>query len=233
MSVTVFADVSSPWTYVGHLALREALRACGDLPLELDVECRPFRLAAFPDGARAARDATRRFQPCVDRAKQYGVTLYVRPPPPARAVSPRGSYAFVIYRRRLGGKIAESTNAQRLLLLAYRRGGQAAQQSLLHAILRCCYEDEACCDDPEMLADCAQAVGFMPADGALRFLGTADLLIDVDCMAREARDLGITAVPCVVFGGKWVVSGAQTADVYARVRPLVWPTESAVWFGSS
>lgn len=120
--------------------------------------------------------------------------------------------------RRLGSKVAQSKKAQRLLLLAYRRGGQTVQQPLLHAILRSCHEDEACCDDSDMLARCAQAVDLMPRDAALSFLKSEDLRCEVECMMREARDLGITATPSIVFGGKWAVTGAQSPNVYSRVR---------------
>lgn len=89
MQVTVFVDISSPWAYVGHLTLNEALRACADLPFDIDVECRPFQLEtldALPEGASVDRrelwlkhhgrpNGVSRLQGCVERAKYHGVAL--------------------------------------------------------------------------------------------------------------------------------------------------------------
>lgn len=114
-------------------------------------------------------------------------------------------------------------------MLAHRRGGPSAQQALLHAILRSCHEEEACCDDTEMLARCAQAIDFMPADATCAFLKSNELRCEVEANVREARDLGMTAVPTVVFGGKWAVAGAQSPEVYVRVGLTQCVSKESIW----
>jgi predicted DsbA family dithiol-disulfide isomerase len=91
------------------------------------------------------------------------------------------------------------------------------QQELLGAILRGCFEKGRCCDDLEMLADCAQAAELMPRDSALAFLRCSELRGEIEDSVREARDLGITMSPCTIIGGKWAINGGQSAGVYTRV----------------
>jgi predicted DsbA family dithiol-disulfide isomerase len=89
MKITVFADLSCPWTYVGALELRAALAACGNLDIVFDVEYRPFwveSLEVLPEGTQmeraevcqrrtGKRDVARRFRACTQRASQLGVKL--------------------------------------------------------------------------------------------------------------------------------------------------------------
>ncbi len=68
----------------------------------------------------------------------------------------------------------------------------------------------------EVLEACATAAGVEPV--AMRAAVEAGQLArPVDERVAEARELGINAVPSFVIARRYVVSGAQTADVFEQV----------------
>lgn len=143
----------------------------------------------------------------------------------------------------LDGIITQTTLAHRLLLKAWKLGGQQKQQALLTVLFKGYFEELVNIGDTDVLADAAVRAGLFSRDEvrlflhyfsscgglltevlamtqAVSFLESDECLDEVETMMTEARRKGVNGVPFVVIDGKWAVSGGQTAEVYTQVRTI-------------
>jgi predicted DsbA family dithiol-disulfide isomerase len=230
LKVTVFTDLACPWSYLSALELREALRRCAYLPVAFDVEYRPMDVERVDTPPPPGSESTSPGRGAGTGGRESRTEFYTRRYGRARA---EGRMRLVKERaKRMGvpldmdGPAAPATRAHRLLTHAYAVHGRACQQRLLARLLSHTWISGGCIADPSALARAAVDAGLFPTARAARaFLRSMedddDGESEVGKATEEAREMGVGAVPCVVFG-RWAVTGGQTAEAYARViRRLV------------
>jgi len=77
-----------------------------------------------------------------------------------------------------------------------------------------------------VLIEAAGEVG-MDADLAARLLKTDNDLDDIRAEDKGFREMGVQGVPCFVIGGKYVVNGAQDAQLWTQVIADIKEQENA------
>jgi predicted DsbA family dithiol-disulfide isomerase len=103
-------------------------------------------------------------------------------------------------------------DAHRVLHLAAARGlADAVKERFLRGYL---CEGEAI-GERDVVLRLAEQAG-LAADEVSAVLGSADYAREVRADEAEARQLGISGVPCFVLERRYAVSGAQPADVLLR-----------------
>ena len=201
IKLDIFSDPVCPWCYLGKANLDRALEQHPDHPFQ--IEWHPFQLN--PDmgpngvdkhsyllerfGSQAKLDAIhQRFR---DMAKQNGVQM--DPDTPKR--------------------IPNTLNAHRLTHWA---GLEGRQTFVVAALMRAYWVEGRDIGNLGVLADIGAGSGLDRAVTARLLASDADL---DTVMAREAhaRERGVNAVPTFLIADKYVLSGAQPPDLWAKV----------------
>lgn len=212
IKVSVISDFSCAFCYIGHKELLDALELCRDLPVDFDVEYRPYKLMTFLAEGES-----------VDK-KVYFLKKGVRAEK-LQVLRTWGEKLGIDIK--FGGVISETTRAHRLSLKAYHIGGQDLQLPVLTAIFHACCTLNQDIGDYEVLAGIAEEVGMMSKEEALAFLKSDDLKSDVTNFMQAAKEGGVKGVPVAVVQDKWAVEGSQKADCFASIfRKLAACTES-------
>ncbi|THH02758.1 hypothetical protein EW026_g108 [Hermanssonia centrifuga] len=228
IKLLVISDIICPWCYIGQREMERAIEMCKDSPIQVEIEYRPYKIyPSLKDGqflekrqwyeSRFGREKVETMESmAVARAQQLGIQI-----------------------KYLDGIITQTTLAHRLLLKAWKLGGQAKQQALLTALFKGYFECLINIGDTDALADAAVTAKLMSREEAVKFLESDECLDEVETMMTEARRKGVNGVPFVVIDGKWAVSGGQTAEVYTQIfrklaqceistpQPTPMPTASA------
>jgi len=118
---------------------------------------------------------------------------------------------------KLNGKMCSTTRAHRLLLKAWKVGGQNTQQNVLVALFKAYFNEVLDISNVDVLATVAQEAGLMNRQEALKYLDSDQELQEVDDMVEQARAGGVSGVPVTVIDGKWAISGGQSKDVYLQI----------------
>ncbi|KAJ1311450.1 hypothetical protein OPQ81_009939 [Rhizoctonia solani] len=206
VDLKVISDSICPWCLIGTMELRKALARAraNNLPLQIRLEYRPYQL-----------DPTLPEDKGLDRLERYRSKFGDRIHAIHENISARA--------RTLGldlnftGTVRQTTPSHRLLMKAYNKGGQDAQQALLTEILRGYHELAQDIGDPEVLGGYAEKTGLMSKAEAIAFLATDELKKEVADGIQEARELGVTGVPFTVIDNKWAISGGQASEVYYQL----------------
>ncbi|QRW18420.1 DSBA-like thioredoxin domain protein [Rhizoctonia solani] len=191
ITLTITSAIVCPWCYIATLELRRAIARAykSQLPLRFQIEYRPFECKTILyDTADRAKIESQ------GRAQKLGITL-----------------------RRQSNTQWKSASASRLLLHAYQKGGQNAQQALLTELFRAHHEKNEDIDDFEILADYCERIGIMSREETFMFLESNCLLDEVEQTLDIARSMGISVVPLTVINNKWSLVGAQSSDVYYKI----------------
>jgi len=213
VSLVVISDMICPWCYIGHTELAHAIKAVSDLPLNIKIEYRPFKLQpSLKEGEvlikrewYLSRFGKEKFstieQMVTSRAKQLGLTVTYE------------------------GTITQTTRAHRVSLKAWKLGGQPIQEAFMKALHKAYFEQGRNIGDPEVLGEIAEASGVMSKAETVKFLESEDCAEEVESMSAEARKKGVTGVPFVIIDGRWAVIGGQTAEVYTQIFRKLAQTE--------
>ncbi|EIN03776.1 thioredoxin-like protein [Punctularia strigosozonata HHB-11173 SS5] len=202
---TVFSDWLCPWCYINQRELEIAIERCADLPLQFEIEYRPFRL----------NDALSDDLP-VNKTKlmsvKYGADKWAAM---QKVLAQRGAQLGITFSPE--PKMMQTTRAHRLMLKAWQLGGMQLQQAFAKKLFKALFEDGQLAGDAEVLSDIAEQAGVMTKDSALDFLETDECQPEVEALIADARRKGVSGVPFNVIDGKWVISGGQTADVFVQI----------------
>jgi len=199
MKVDIYSDVACPWCYIGQARFERAL---GEFPgrEHVEVRYRPYQL-----DPRAPMSA----EPMYDYLeRRFGAR--------ARAMAAhvigiaRGEGLEMDYDR---GLTVNTLNAHRLLALADRERGAETQQALMRRLFDAHFSEGKDVGDPRVLAAIAGEVG-MDADAARNYLETDEGTGEVHEEIANAQRLGVNAVPTYVFDDKYIVEGAQPAELF-------------------
>jgi predicted DsbA family dithiol-disulfide isomerase len=205
MGVEIYSDIACPWCYIGTARFARALDSFAG-GHHVDVTYRPYQLdpnapqQAEPMMSYLARRFGRQAQTMADHVIEIG----------------HAEGLAMDYGR---GLAVNTLNAHRLLRLAEHKHGPRVQSSLARRLYEAHFSDGRDVSDYDVLVTLAADVGMSPA-------GTRDYLVSgkgTDEVREEigaARRMGITAVPTFIFGGKYMIEGAQPANVFVHALEI-------------
>lgn len=211
IQVDIVSDVMCPWCIIGFKQLEQALGATG---AGARIMWHPFELN--PDMPAQGQNLTEHIM------QKYGTT-------PAQSARNRsqmqalGEQLGIIFRFSEESRIVNSFAAHQLLDFAL---GQGLQHPLKMALFGAHFSDGKDVSDRTNLLDVAESVGLDRAQ-AEQVLETGALAASVREKQQFWTSRGISGVPSMVFGGKYLVTGAQGAENYAQLLQKVLREDAA------
>lgn len=201
VQVDIVSDVVCPWCIVGFRQLDQALGATGTIA---NLRWHPFELN--PDMPAEGQNLREHL------IGKYGITA-----DQSRAARDRltalGAELGFEFNYADDMRMVNTFKAHQLLDWAEE---QQRQHPLKLALFTAFFTDGKDVSDPDVLVDAAMSVGL---DGAVarQVLSDASHAEPTRAKQRFWTDRGITGVPAMVFGGKYLLSGAQGADTYEQI----------------
>ncbi len=202
MQIDVIADPVCPWCFIGKRRLSRAMMMRPDIAF--DVKWRPYRLdpSLPPEGMDRQVYMRMRFGEDPNKVVEMHKLII------AEGEKEGIAFDFAAQTRR-----PDTLNAHRLIRWAEAAG---VQDDVVERLFIAYFENGEDIGDIRVLADIADISGM---DGVV----TAQMLeegTDLELVAREdqiAREMGVTGVPAMIFGGKLAVSGAREPQVLVSV----------------
>ncbi len=204
MRIDIISDVVCPWCFIGKRRLEKALALRPELAPE--ITWRPFQLNPdMPEeGMPRAEYIASKFG---DSAHSRRIHQTI-----AEAGASVGiDFAFDRIRRS-----PNTRNAHRLVRFATKRGLGGA---VVDRLFRGYFIEGRDVGDHAVLAEIAAEAG-LERDAALAFLKSSEDREAIIAEDRNARRLGINAVPCFIFAGQYAISGAQEPEFFLPVFDL-------------
>ena len=202
MQIDVIADTVCPWCFIGKRRLARAMAMRPDIAF--DVKWRPYRLDPTVPREGMDRKAYMRMRFGSDPKKI--LEMY-------KQVIIEGEKDGIAFNFEAMARRPDSMNSHRLIRWAETAG---VQDDLVERLFIAYFENGDDISDIRILSDIADLCGM---DG----LEIAELLesdADIAMVEREdqlAREMGITGVPAMIFGGRLAVSGARDSDVLLSI----------------
>lgn len=198
------SDIACPWCVIGLFSLEQALERLGDA-VQVDLHFRAFELnPAMPaEGEDAIEHLTRKYGISTEQAHANG-----------KAIRERGAelgFEFDIAGR---SRIRNTFDAHRLLYWAGKEGA-TQQLALKHALLRAYFSDGEDVSDTDVLGRIAGSAG-LDADIAREVLASEKFAEEVRAEMARYRQLGISAVPSVIFNGRHLIQGGQPVEAFEQ-----------------
>jgi len=208
IKIDVISDFVCAWCYIGHLDLERAIAQAQaeNLSVSFEVQYHPFIL-----NPSLSCDET---IPKVDfYKKKLGDANFEKMTELVLARSKEEGLTFSY-----NGVVRQTHRPHRLMLKAYRVGGQATQLTLIKTLFKAFFEDDKDIGDVEILVPFAVSSGVFTTEAdAKAFLDSHELEEEVKFMSGEAVKKGVTGVPFTIIDGKWAVSGCQPPDCYFKI----------------
>lgn len=197
----IFSDPVCPWCYVGKANLDRALADHPEHPFA--IQWHPFQLNPEmpPEGAdrrtylEAKFGGPERVNAIQERLREVAraAGLEMDPDKPDR--------------------MPNTLDAHRLIHWA---GIEGVQAPVVAALMRAYWVDGLDIGDPETLAEIAASQG-MGKPEVLRLLASDADAEDILARDADARRKGVNAVPTFLIAQQYVVSGAQSVEVWGKV----------------
>ncbi len=197
----IFSDPVCPWCYIGRANLDRALEQHADHPFR--IEYHPFQLN--PDMPAAGVDRADYLEAKFG-GKARAVEIYARVEAAAKAAGLDLDFGNIPL-------IANTLDAHRLIHWA---GIEGKQSAMVAALFRAYWREGRDIGNPETLAAIAGEVGLDSAAIA-RLLATDADRDDLIARDNDARSKGVTSVPTFLIAQQYVVSGAQSPEVWGQV----------------
>ena len=201
IQVDIVSDIMCPWCIVGFRQLEQALGMTG---MGANVRWHPFELNPQmpPEGQNLTEHITQKYGASPEQSAQNRAQLQ-------DLGKPLGlNFVFSP-----DSRIVNSFAAHQLLDFALSLG---VQHPLKLALFEAHFTAQRNVSDVEVLLDVAESVGIDRAEAA-QMLDSGRLRASV----REKQGFwtarGISGVPSMIFGEKYLMTGAQGADNYAQV----------------
>ena len=206
LRIDIVSDVVCPWCIIGLKQVEKAL-VLVDRDIAAETYWHPFELNPNmpPEGEDTAEHI----------ARKYGST-----PEQSRANRQRlldiGDSVGFAFNYGDGMRIYNTFNAHKLLTIFGSERGWRAQTALKMALFSAYFQDRRDVSDIDVLCDIAEAQG-MDRAAASAWINDAALTATVRAEMAYWTDQNITGVPAIIFDQKFMVPGAQSADVFADV----------------
>jgi predicted DsbA family dithiol-disulfide isomerase len=210
VKVEIWSDVVCPWCYIGKRRFESALDRFAHAD-EVEIEWRSFELD--PE-APVLRGST-----AEHLARKYGMTLEQVARSHERMTALAAAEGLEYHLDETQG--GNTFDAHRVLQLAKSRGrGDEMKERLMRAY----FTEREPIGEREVLVRLGSELGFGDAAEVLAGDGFADA---VRADEREARLLGIHAVPFFVIDRYYGIEGAQPADVILQALDEAWAAKAA------
>ncbi len=206
LRIDIVSDVVCPWCIIGLKQVEKAL-VLVERDISAETHWHPFELNPQmpPEGEDTAQHI----------ARKYGST-----PEQSRAnrqrLSDIGASVGFGFNYGDGMRIYNTFNAHKLLTIFGRERGWLAQTALKMALFIAYFQDRRDVSDIDVLCDIAEAQD-MDRAAAAAWIDDAALTATVRAEMAYWTDQNITGVPAIIFDQKFMVPGAQSADVFADV----------------
>jgi predicted DsbA family dithiol-disulfide isomerase len=202
MQIDVISDTVCPWCFIGKRRLARALEQRPDIAFE--VKWRPYRLD--PTVPREGMDRQLYMRMKFGEDPKKIVEMH-------KLIIAEGEKEGIAFDFEAIARRPDTMNSHRLIRWAEAAG---VQDDVVERIFIAYFENGEDISDIRILSDIADLCGM---DG----FEIAELLesdTDIAMVEREdqiAREMGVTGVPAMIFGGKLAVSGARDSDVLLSV----------------
>jgi predicted DsbA family dithiol-disulfide isomerase len=194
------SDVACPWCAVGLSSLQLALSRLGDT-VDAEIVMHPFELN--PQMVEEGEDLVEHI------AKKYGRTPQQVSEAQA-ALRQRGADVGFTFGTRT--RIYNTFDAHRLIHWAGIRGKQV---QLKQALLQAYHGEGKATSDHDVLVEAAESVGLDGAE-ARAVLDAGDYANEVRAEEEQYQAMGIHSVPSIIFNNRYLLTGAQPADVFEK-----------------
>lgn len=202
VNVDVVSDVMCPWCYIGKRRLETAL---ADLPddVQVDVHWRPYQLdSTLPkDGKDRQLYLSEKFGGA-ERAREFYGTIV------DAGRAERIPFDFD------GISVSPNTLDAHRLIRWSATEAPGVQDRLVEALFRAYFTEGRNIGDNAVLLDAAEEAGMDRAIAETLLFGETDRA-EVEAEIQTAHKMGVTGVPCFILDNKYVVMGAQSAEVLA------------------
>ena len=206
LRIDIVSDVVCPWCIIGFKQVEQALTMLAH-PVVAETYWHPFELN--PNMGPEGEDTSEHI------ARKYGST-----PEQSRANRQRlaeiGDSVGFAFNYGDGMRIFNSFKAHKLLTIFGAERGWQAQTALKLALFKAYFQERLNISDDAVLLDVAEAQG-MQRDAAAAWLADEVLAQTLRSELAHWRDQNITGVPAIIFDGKFMVPGAQSAETFADV----------------
>jgi predicted DsbA family dithiol-disulfide isomerase len=202
MQLDIFSDTICPWCYVGKRRLTRALATRPQA--KLLIRWRAFQLNPTmpPEGIPRERYIEAKFGG-TQRAKRIEEAVT------AVGLSEGIDFHFERIRR-----TPNTLSSHRLLRKSAQLG---LQTSLLEALFAAYFVEGRDIGDHHVLTEIGATVGIPDADSFLAQGGGIEEVKAEDALARRQ---GINGVPCFIFNGRFLLSGAQEPESFFQLFDL-------------
>jgi len=198
LPIDVVSDVVCPWCFIGKRFLEKAIALKPEIPVE--VRFHPYFLNPWVPGEGISRE-------------QYLVTKFgsvERYNANSQRVIDAAAHAGLHYAR---DKIVRQPNTLDCHRLIRWAGANAA--AMKQRLMALYFSEGGDLSSRDVLVQAAVDCG-MDGDDVRRRLATDEDIAEVEAEANSAKEAGIDGVPCFIFGGMLVVSGAQPPEYLAQ-----------------
>lgn len=203
VKIDFVSDVSCPWCAIGLGNLDVALKRL-EGEVTADLRFQPFEL-----NPQMPPEGEDRFE---HLARKYGVDHAQAAANREKLRALAANVGFEIATGD-GGRVYNTFDAHRLLHWAQLEGRQAALKRALLAAYHSRMQDPG---DHEVLVAAAQSVG-LDGDAARDVLALGRYADEVRDAERAWLRAGVSGVPAVVIGDRYLISGAQPPETFEQV----------------
>jgi len=202
MQIDVIADTVCPWCFIGKRRLSRALAMRPEIPFA--VKWRPYRLDPSVPREGMDRQAYMRLRFGSDPSKIVEMHKQVI----AEGQKEGIAFDFEAMTRR-----PDTLNSHRLIRWAENAG---VQDEVVERLFIAYFENGEDIGEIRVLADIADLCGMDGLEVAELLETDADLML-VERDDQLAREMGVTGVPAMIFGGKLAVAGAREPELLLPV----------------
>ncbi|KUJ85689.1 disulfide bond formation protein DsbA [Ruegeria marisrubri] len=201
VQIDIVSDVVCPWCIVGFRQLDQALAELGVLarlrwhPFELNPEM-------GPEGQNLREHIMEKYGSTAEQSQQARDRL-----------TALGADLGFTFNFDDDSRIVNTFKAHQLLDWAE---GQGRQHPLKMALFKAYFTDQKDVSDTDVLIEAAQSAGLDPEE-ARQALASGAHVTPVREKQRFWIGHGVSGVPSMVFGGKYLVTGAQGTEVYRQL----------------
>src|ERR1700683_3786911 len=200
LHVEVVSDVVCPWCFIGKRRLEAAQTIVPDIAV--DINWRPYFLN--PWIPREGIDRQTYLETKFGSAERYAVI--------AERVASAAAMEGLVYAFDKIGRQPNTLDCHRLILWSRSATDPGRMKQRLMDLY---FAEGADLTDNKTLVEAAVDCG-MDGDLVRRLLASDDDVERVEREANSAKEAGIDGVPCFVFGGSVIVTGAQSPEYLAN-----------------
>jgi len=198
--VDVVSDVVCPWCFIGKHRLETALTLIPDIPVA--VNWRPYFLN--PWIPREGIDRQTYLETKFGSAQRYAVI--------AERVAAAAAMEGLLYASDVISRQPNTLDCHRLILWSRSVTDPGHMKQRLMELY---FSEGGDLTDPKTLIQAAIDCG-MDGDLVRRLLASDADVDRIEADANAAKEAGIDGVPCFIFGGSVIVTGAQSPEYLAN-----------------